>query len=85
MASKSFFIGIVFMITWACLIETSKVLLDNSSLCLEYFIALGAAGWCYQCDSRDPGCQTDLDAVVLANNKVPCNGQCYIRIKDDSV
>ncbi len=44
---------------------------------------MGAAGWCYQCDSRNPGCQVDLDEVVMAYNKVPCNGQCYVCVKDN--
>ncbi|CAF3757777.1 unnamed protein product [Rotaria sp. Silwood1] len=45
------------------------------------FLALAAAGWCYQCDSRNPSCQINVDAVALANTKTPCNGQCYIRVK----
>ncbi|UJR26442.1 hypothetical protein I4U23_007772 [Adineta vaga] len=44
-----------------------------------------AAGWCYQCDSRNPNCQLTVDTVALAYNKVPCNGQCYTRIKGNQM
>ncbi|CAF3598815.1 unnamed protein product [Adineta steineri] len=42
---------------------------------------LSAAGWCYQCDSRDPNCLISIDTVAMAYHKTPCNGQCYIRVK----
>jgi hypothetical protein len=45
------------------------------------FIALAAAGWCYQCDSRSARCQIDIDPTALIYDKVPCNGQCYIRVQ----
>ncbi|CAF1112352.1 unnamed protein product [Rotaria sordida] len=65
MASKNFFIVFIFLITWTCFIETT----------------LAAAGWCYECDSRNPSCQFNVDPVALAGHKTPCNGQCYIRVK----
>ncbi|CAF1315483.1 unnamed protein product [Rotaria magnacalcarata] len=65
MASNNFLIFCIVAITLACFIDTT----------------LGASGWCYQCDSRDPGCQIDLNVLNSAHLRIPCNGQCYIRVK----
>ncbi len=47
----------------------------------EFFIYLasGAAGYCYQCNSRNPSCAITANAT-LKIDATPCNGQCYIRI-----
>ena len=86
MARTYLFVLLVFLFAWICLIETSEIRFFSShqfqSFPLKHLLASGAAGWCYQCNSRETGCQLDLDAVIMANNRVPCNGQCYIRVKD---
>lgn len=82
MASKHFFTFLIVIITWTCLIETSKIFSKNFKRSSNDILALGAVGYCYQCDARHPGCQVNLDAVILADHKVPCNGQCYVRVKN---
>ena len=49
---------------------------------MKYLVASAAAGWCYQCDSRTAGCQIVVDAEMMAYHKIPCSGQCYVRVKD---
>ncbi|CAF3941636.1 unnamed protein product [Rotaria sordida] len=53
----------------------------SSILADDTMHSLAAAGWCYECDSRNPSCQFNVDPVALAGHKTPCNGQCYIRVK----
>ncbi|CAF1420149.1 unnamed protein product [Adineta ricciae] len=60
---------LTFAITWICLIEAVS----------------SAAGWCYQCDYREPNCQLNVDPTAMAHMRVPCNGQCYIRIKENQM
>ena len=41
-----------------------------------------AAGYCYQCNSRNAKCRIDVDPA-LKRDGTPCNGQCYTRINRD--
>lgn len=42
------------------------------------FVALAApAGWCYQCNSRNPRCGISIDRSA-GIDMTPCNGQCYM-------
>ncbi len=40
------------------------------------------AGYCYQCNSRNPSCGLDVDPA-LKIDATPCNGQCYTRVNRD--
>ena len=46
------------------------------------YLGLVSAGYCYQCNSRNPLCQIDVNAT-LKIDATPCNGQCYIRLNRD--
>ncbi|CAF0721958.1 unnamed protein product [Rotaria sordida] len=41
-----------------------------------------SAGYCYQCNSRNPLCRIDVNAALKIDG-TPCNGQCYTRINRD--
>lgn len=47
------------------------------------YLASAAAGWCYQCDSRNPRCGTYVDPALKAD-MIPCNGQCYTYMHKNS-
>ncbi len=58
---------------------------NNLNIYSYHLLALGAASWCFQCDSRNPGCQIDLSPAAIAESRIPCNGQCYVRMKEGSM
>ncbi|CAF3025041.1 unnamed protein product [Rotaria socialis] len=41
-----------------------------------------SAGYCYQCNSRNPSCRIDVNTTIRID-ATPCNGQCYTRINRD--
>jgi hypothetical protein len=46
------------------------------------YLASASAGYCYQCNSRDPSCEVSVSETLKIDG-TPCNGQCYIRLNRD--
>ncbi|CAM4831425.1 unnamed protein product [Rotaria magnacalcarata] len=51
-----------------------------SLLCYILHPTSASAGWCYQCDSRNPRCGMQIDQTI-GIDKTPCNGQCYTYLR----
>jgi hypothetical protein len=49
---------------------------------LVIYLASAAAGYCYQCNSRNPLCGMDVNSTLKIDG-TPCNGQCYTRLNRD--
>ncbi|CAF3750579.1 unnamed protein product [Rotaria socialis] len=61
-----------------------KVFLIIFILSLSVFIneTSATAGYCYQCNSRNPKCGINVTADLKLDG-TPCNGQCYTRLNRD--
>jgi hypothetical protein len=46
-------------------------------------LASAAAGWCHQCNSRNPRCGINIDPSMKVD-MTPCNGQCYTYMRKNS-
>jgi hypothetical protein len=43
---------------------------------LVHLVQTTPAGWCYQCNSKNPLCGNKVDPSQKSQ-MTPCNGQCY--------
>ncbi|CAF1421060.1 unnamed protein product [Adineta ricciae] len=55
-----------------------------SLCCILHLTSAAAAGWCYQCNSKNPRCGMHIDPSMKVD-KTPCNGQCYTYIRKNIV